>query len=189
MKLVQDLNHYVFDPLRLFFLNHLRFSPVNIYKLILFGLMVNFLLMLMLATDNYLFNFLAALLMIPVAGFMEAIGALALERHHPSFKYKVSLMLLFSESLIYTGALLHNAGNADALFAAFAAFSIIGLWLRDRLNERMHIDIKIFSFPLRYALLALMSILTLNFIYFLVFSLLLYGQMAVSLKYLLKKHS
>lgn len=189
MKIIKDLNHSIFVPLRLFFLEHLRFSPINIYKLILFGLSINFLLLLMLAAHNYLFNFVAALLMIPVASFMEAISTLALERHDARFKYKTDLILLFAESLIYIGALLHDAGNAQALFSALAAFSIIGLWLRDRLNEHISMDIKLFAYPLRYGLLGFAVILDLNFIYFLIFLLIVYGQIGATLKYLLKKHS
>lgn len=183
MKRLTDFDLYFFKPQRQFFIAHLRFSTLSPLKLMLFILGLSFLALLMLANDNYLINFLAVFLIVPLGSLIETVS-----RNTPKIlSFKTQLLRLMSESFLYIGALLHNAINHDIIFTFFAALSLLGLWLQYELNERKHIEIKMLPLEFRFFALAALTLLTLNFIYFLIFVVLIYGQIFIHAQAALKQ--
>lgn len=185
MKLLAQMDQYIFKPLKQFFVTQLRFSTASPLHLLLLVLGLNFLILLMLASTNYLINFLAALLMIPLAALMQAQQSL--NTSPSSLKTKTTLMILLAESCVYMGALLYNTNMNDPVFTFLGALGLLGLWLQHVLNKEYHFEIKVPPLELRYFLLALTTLLTLNFIYFLIFLVLVYGQIIINLQLWTKK--
>ncbi len=182
MRPITDtMDQFIFKPMRQFFMAHLRASMVDLNKLILFIVVLSFLNLLMLASNTYFINLLGALLLLPLAALIQAVKNTQNQR-----SFKIALMALMSESFVYIGALLYNANLGNGLFTLLAALALLGLWLQYVLNAQKHCGINLFSLELRYFLLALATLLTLNFLYFLVFLAIAYGQILMHLKFLAK---
>jgi hypothetical protein len=184
-KMLVTLDQYIFKPLRQFFLKHLRFSTVAPIHLGIFVLGLSLLLLLMLSTTHYLINFLGALLLLPFAAMLQTIVTLENENKRNTTKFTLALLLLTSESLVYLGALIYNSNIGDPVFTFIAGLSIIGLWFYYFLFARS--EIQMLPLELRYFLLALTTLLTLNFIYFLIFLVIVCSQIITEIRPSLKK--
>jgi hypothetical protein len=156
---------------------HLRTSMVDPNKLILFIMGLSLLNLLMLASNTYFINLVGALLLLLLAALIQAV-----KNTQNKTPFKITLMVLMSESFVYIGALLYNANLGNGLFTLLAAFALLGLWLQYVLTEQKYCGINIFTLELRYFLVALATLLTLNFLYFLVFLVIVYGQIFMHLK-------
>ena len=179
--ITEKMDQFIFKPMRQFFTAYLRASMVDPNKLILFIVGLSFLNLLMLASNTYFINLLGALLLLPIAALIQAVKST-----QNQMSFKIALMALLSESFVYIGALLYNANLGNGLFTLLPALALLGLWLQYVLNEQKHCSINLLSLELRYFSLALATLLTLNFLYFLPFLVIVYGQIFMHLKSLAK---
>ena len=150
IPMTETMDQFIFKPMRQFFMVHLRASMVDPNKLILFILGLSLLNLLMLASNTYFINLLGALLLLPLASLMQAF-----KNSHDQMPFKITLMILMSESFVYIGALLYNANLGNGLFTLLAAFALLGLWLQYVFNEQKQCNINLLSLEVRYFLLGL----------------------------------
>jgi len=166
MKLDEFIETFLLQPLREFFLRYLRFSPVRPHELKLFVLGCTMLLAFMLGSSYYLINLLGALCLLPMLGLISAIETLKLQQTGTGSASVLFQPLL--ESLLYLGLILHYANLGNALFASFAALSLLSIWLMLTLKEQLDVLITLPKLELRLLFLAIATALNLSFIYLVV---------------------
>ena len=148
------IEEFIFQPLQDFFLARMRLLSVRLSKLSFFCLGVALLVLLMLASTNYLINFLAAFGILGLVGLVKAVHKLYLERSSQRAPVNI-LTSQLAESLLYVGLILHYSNQSATLFCGLATLTLLGSWLSQALKNRLQLELNMPDFEIRLFLLAL----------------------------------